>query len=554
MAAHTTVTTIETIASNALEPAAQAHGPTSGVNTTTTTVSTFPQPQPGLLVTKELDKAIADCKARVDRIAKHCRAKNRKFRDIEFDLENDKNRCLYGLFTQTGENLAPADIHRVTQIFDDPQFFSEKAGSSNDIIQGALGDCWFLSALATVSTAPGLVEKFCVARDEQVGIYGFIFFRDNAWVTVVIDDMLYTRVPKWEELKSTEQELYHYDKDIYNKSARKGGKSLYFAKSGTAGETWVPLIEKAYAKLHGNYSHLVGGQECEAIQDLTGGVSTILQSKDILDINRFWDDEITHANTDRLFGCSFNDLSSTRSGTTGAKVQGLIGNHSYSVLRAVPCNGKRFVVVRNPWGKGEWTGRWSDGSKEWTHEWLDFLPELGHQFGDDGQFVMEYSDWLECFSQIDRTVLFDETWSMSSQWLQVACPPLPAAWSYGEVSFRFSLSGPTKAVIVLSQLDQRYFRDIAGRASWTMDFSLVKEGDKEPIADSGHSDFFQRSVHLEAELEEGNYIVYVRLDRSLDRNEGPEREKIDEWQLRKLSRVLTERAKSQSIASNFKLE
>ena len=82
--------------------------------------------------------------------------------------------------------------------------------------------------------------------------------------------MLYTRVPKYEELRASEQELYHYDKDIFNKSARKGGKSLYFAKSGTAGETWVPLIEKAYAKLHGNYSHLLGGQECDAIEDLTG--------------------------------------------------------------------------------------------------------------------------------------------------------------------------------------------------------------------------------------------------------------------------------------------
>ena len=85
-----------------------------------------------------------------------------RFRDIEFDLENDKDRCLFGLFTQPGENHQPADVHRVTQIFDDPHFFVDGAGS-NDIIQGALGDCWFLSALATVSTAPGLVEKLCVA-------------------------------------------------------------------------------------------------------------------------------------------------------------------------------------------------------------------------------------------------------------------------------------------------------------------------------------------------------------------------------------------------------
>lgn len=41
---------------------------------------TFVQQEAGLLVTKELEKAIAECKAKVDRIAKDCKAKNRKFR------------------------------------------------------------------------------------------------------------------------------------------------------------------------------------------------------------------------------------------------------------------------------------------------------------------------------------------------------------------------------------------------------------------------------------------------------------------------------------------
>ncbi|KAF8801044.1 hypothetical protein BYT27DRAFT_7262463 [Phlegmacium glaucopus] len=77
----------------------------------------------------------------VQRIAKDCRATNRKFRDIKFDIENDTSRCLYGLFMQTNEKLSPADIHRVTQIFDDPQLFVGGATDPNDIIQGALGDC-----------------------------------------------------------------------------------------------------------------------------------------------------------------------------------------------------------------------------------------------------------------------------------------------------------------------------------------------------------------------------------------------------------------------------
>lgn len=67
--------------------------------------------------------------------------------------------CLHGLGTK---RFKPSDIQRATQIFDAPSFFIEGADSS-DIVQGKLGDCWFLSALSTMSTAQGLVEKFCVA-------------------------------------------------------------------------------------------------------------------------------------------------------------------------------------------------------------------------------------------------------------------------------------------------------------------------------------------------------------------------------------------------------
>ncbi|PBK99094.1 cysteine proteinase [Armillaria gallica] len=505
----------------------------------------------GLLLTVELEKAVVDCKAKVERIAKECKAKNRKFRDHEFDLQNDRSRCLHGLASE--EMYNPSDVLRVTQVFDNPQFFIDGA-SSNDIVQGAIGDCWFVSALAMVCTPQGLVEKFCVARDEKVGVYGFIFFRDNKWVDVIIDDLVFTSIPKFEELSGAEKQLYHHDKALYNRSSRKGSATLYFARSGTDGETWVPLIEKAYAKLHGSYGALSGGWACEAVEDLTGGVTCFIPTNDILDPDLFWTEELLKANHDRLFGVSFSDLDSTRNGQDSIKVSGLIGGHAYSVLRAVECKGKRFVVVRNPWGESEWTGPWSDGSKQWTPEWLEILPQLEHSFGDDGQFVMEYRDFLECWERIDKTILFDAHWVMSSQWLHVTARPLPSAWTYGDVSFTITLPAATKAMIVLSQLDTRYFEPISGRSHWTFDFVVFKKGNKDLITQSSVSGLYKRSVNVELDLEEGSYVVHVRLDRVVYRPSTYLQDGMENWDTRYLSRVLTERAKSQSIAMSMSLK
>lgn len=74
-----------------------------------------------------------------------------------------------------------------------------------------LGDCWFISAIGTVCGIPHLIERLCVARDEMVGgkvhqlcryedllviviqscgfsVYGFIFFRDGRWESVIVDE------------------------------------------------------------------------------------------------------------------------------------------------------------------------------------------------------------------------------------------------------------------------------------------------------------------------------------------------------------------------------
>ncbi|KJA14578.1 hypothetical protein HYPSUDRAFT_150192 [Hypholoma sublateritium FD-334 SS-4] len=480
-------------------------------------VDSFPQDKAGLLVTEQLDLALSECKAKVESIIKRCHETNRKFRDIEFDLEKDQEQCRYGLPERLEDLQARGRsnvaVKRVTEIFENPVFFGPDGPNASAVRQGQLGDCWFLAALSAIATVDSgaLLKKLCVARDEEVGVYGFIFFRDCYWESVIVDDLLFWSMPKFDELKTEEKRLYHNNRESYHRVVEKSGEGLEYARSGTVGETWVPLIEKAYAKLHGDYASLEGGFLADAIEDLTGGVATSFQTSDLLSQDKFWRKELQHNELHmRLFGVSL-DLDERHSQRADLDVQGLLPGHAYSVMRVRECRGKRFVVVRNPWGDSEWTGAWADGAKEWKGEWLDALQELEHEFGNDGQFVMEYKDFMTVFSQIDRATIFDRSWSMSWHFMPIPPQPLSRLWTHGDAEFNISIDRDSSAVVVLSQMDDRYFKNLHG-TEWDLDFVIFQKGDLDPskvVAASGISLGSRRSVSCELMLSAGEYVVLV---------------------------------------------
>ena len=74
---------------------------------------------------------------------------------------------------------------------------------------------------------------------------------------------------------------------------------------------------------------------------------------------------------------------------------GLLTEHAYSLLKVVgtrhPPTGEptRLVKLRNPWGKLEWRGEWSDSSPLWSPALRDELDD-GRTPGDDGTSWMSF--------------------------------------------------------------------------------------------------------------------------------------------------------------------
>ena len=192
---------------------------------------------PAKTTQQSYEDAAAQCRHKVAQIVRECRRVNQKYRDPHFDLEIDlklnRRDCLDSLDNVKDDDrsddycrdpplkdrfdhppasatsalgmldrierenaapdgdgeskLRPLAVKRVVDIFDEPKFFID-GPTAHDVRQGRDGDCWLMAALCTISNKPGLIEKCCVAHDQEVGVYGFVFHRDGEWFSEIIDD------------------------------------------------------------------------------------------------------------------------------------------------------------------------------------------------------------------------------------------------------------------------------------------------------------------------------------------------------------------------------
>ncbi|XP_067009156.2 calpain-2 catalytic subunit isoform X2 [Anabrus simplex] len=288
---------------------------------------------------------------------------------------------------------------RPHEIVSRPEIFVDGANRT-DVRQGNLGDCWFLSAAAAIASRPDLIKQ--VIPEGQVlygqgyrGLVTFRFWRMGTWVTVDIDD----RLPVDEN------------------------GDLYYATCRDPNEFWLPLLEKAFAKFHGNYNNIDGGQLSESFISMTGYISETIET-----------DELPMNDLFNLIRLEFRNGSLISCSTGTLKTRGLLTLHAYTVTGAwrieMPHEGVvKLVRVCNPWGKIEWCGDWCENDPRWEMVPGNVKKEMEYRLEDDGEFWITMSDFLKKFEvitiatkvprlDITHPVLLNNLFAMQNSWLE----------------------------------------------------------------------------------------------------------------------------------------
>ena len=286
------------------------------------------------------------------------------------------------------EGLIESDIEgwelykwkRAEHIFNskDYQVFYEGI-TFNDVIQGGLGNCYFLSAICALTKYSNAIEDlFYIKEKSKEHCYGIYLRINGKWKLILLDDYIPC-----------------------------DNKNNFVFSSTNGNELWVILLEKAIAKIFGNYARTCGGFPEEIFQ-LTTNAPTIVYMINKSNQKRILYEFKQAMNNDYIMSAGTNSNNPKKK--IFLEEVGLIPSHAYSILsvnEVIQDNGKKIILlhIRNPFGDCEWSCEFSDKSPLWTDK---LKKQVKFEDKEDGAFFMPIDKFMFYFNSVSICYLHND--------------------------------------------------------------------------------------------------------------------------------------------------
>ena len=240
-----------------------------------------------------------------------------------------------------------------------------------DVVQGELGDCYFLSVLAAFAEDPNIIASLVDAKGRgSDGAFTANVIIHGEPVKVVVDDEF----------------------PVANNS-----KLAFAGLNENSGNLWPLILEKAWAKCNKSYEDIIPGNSADAFEFLSPAPFNTYYHNSETRPTLF--ETIRDAQKKGFIVLA--DITETMSTNLESLSRlGLITNHSYTIINTAvlrKSNGSeiKLLKIMNIWGTNEWVGDWSDTSSKWTQE---FKKEVGLEPKEEGIFWMSYDDYLQFYT------------------------------------------------------------------------------------------------------------------------------------------------------------
>ncbi|XP_045150797.1 calpain-10 [Echinops telfairi] len=337
------------------------------------------------------------------------------FRDAAFPASDAS--LFFNLSTPLAQFREDFTWRRPQELCVSPRLFP-KSPQEGQVKQGLLGDCWFLCACAALQKSRRLLEQVIPPGQPSWlepayrGCFTCRVWQYGHWVDITVDDRLPCLAGR-----------------------------LCFSRCQSEDVFWLPLLEKAYAKVHGCYELLWAGQVADALVDLTGGLAERWTLKDFTRTSAPLDGTggRGHRTLRQLLPLKDRCLLSCSVLSPRAGAQELGEFHAFVVsdlreLRTQAGGDVLLLRVHNPWGRRCWQGPWREGGTGWRRvqaaEAADLLAQL-----QDGEFWVDEEEFVREFDEL--TIGFpisEDGYLQSLHSGRTLChtQALPGAWVRGE--------------------------------------------------------------------------------------------------------------------------